>query len=116
MTPETMRRGTTMDRQRIISEVASAEDAKKIEETVKTGYAETSIENLVNWAAVEEDLEESYGRLADSAKTPATKEAFKQLQAESKRNMVEISGLVEYLEGLDRARVKRIELLNGLPP
>ena len=104
-----------MGRQRIISHVTSAEDARKIEETVKTGYAETSIENLVNWAGVEEDLEESYGLLADTATTPARKYVFRQLQAESKRNMVELTGLVEYLEGLDRARVKRIELLNGLP-
>ncbi len=105
-----------MAKARIISEVATPEDAKKIEETVKTGYAETSIENLVNWAAVEEDLEESYGQLADRAESPGRKEAFRRLQAESKRNMVELSGLVEYLEGLDRARVKRIELLGELPP
>ncbi len=105
-----------MAKQRIISEVASAEDARKVEETVKTGYAETSIENLVNWAAVEEDLEESYGKLAESSESPAKKEAFRKLQEESRRNMVELTGLVEYLEGLDRARVKRIELLNGLPP
>ncbi len=105
-----------MAKPRIISEVASPEDAKKIEETVKTGYAETSIENLVNWAAVEEDLEESYGQLADQAESPERKGAFKRLQEESKRNMVELSGLVEYLEGLERARVKRIELLGDLPP
>lgn len=105
-----------MDRQRIISEVGSAEDARKVEESVKTGYAETSIENLEYWAAVEEDLEESYGRLADEASTPGRKEAFRKLQAESKRNRVEISGLVDYLEGLDQARVKRIELLKELPP
>jgi rubrerythrin len=105
-----------MAKQRIISEVATPEDAKKVEETVKTGYTETSIENLVNWAAVEEDLEESYGQLAERAESPERKEVFKRLQAESKRNMVELSGLVEYLEGLDRARVKRIELLSGLQP
>ncbi len=105
-----------MAKPRMISEVATPEDAKKVEETVKTGYAETSIENLVNWAGVEEDLEESYGQLAERAESPARKEAFRRLQAESKRNMVELQGLVEYLEGLDRARVKRIELLRGLPP
>jgi uncharacterized protein Smg (DUF494 family) len=105
-----------MSRHRIISEVTTAEDARKVEETVKTGYAETSIENLVYWAAVEEDLEESYGRLADEAESPARKKTFRHLQEESKRNQVQISGLVEYLEGLDKARVKRIELLRGLPP
>ena len=104
-----------MTKQRIISDVNSAGDAKKIEETVKTGYAETSIENLVHWAGVEADLADSYGRLADEAKTQERQEAFRSLQKESERNMVELSGLVEYLEGLDKARIKRIELLSGLP-
>lgn len=104
-----------MTKQRIISEVNSAEDARKVEETVKTGYAETSIENLVHWAAVEDDLAESYGRLAEQAKTSEEQEVFRRLQKESERNMVELSGLVEYLEGLDRARVGRIELLSQLP-
>ncbi|HXY55997.1 MAG TPA: hypothetical protein VEH01_00145 [Nitrososphaerales archaeon] len=105
-----------MAKERIISEVDSAEDAKKIEETVKTGYAETSIENLVHWAAVEEDLAESYGQLAEKATNPERKESFTALQKESERNMVELSGLVEYLEGLDKARVRRIERLTQLPP
>ncbi len=104
-----------MTKERILSQVNSPDDARKVEESVKTGYAETSIENLVQWAAVEEDLAESYGMLADSEKSTERSKAFRLLQEESKRNMVEISGLVEYLEGLDRARVKRIELLKDLP-
>jgi len=103
-----------MKRARVIKEFDSVEDAKKVEETVKTGYAETSIESLVNWAAVEDDLAESYGRMADSSKGQAAHDAFLLLQQESRRNMVELEGLVEYLEGLDKARVKRIELLSGL--
>jgi hypothetical protein len=98
----------------VIKEFSSIEDAKKVEETVKTGYAETSIESLVNWAAVEEDLAESYGQMAESSKEPASHETFLLLQQESKRNMVELSGLVDYLEGLDKARIKRIEMLTKL--
>ena len=105
-----------MTKQRIISEVNSAQDAKKVEETVKTGYAETSIENLVHWAAVQEDLPETYGHLAEPTESPERQEAFRLLQKESERNMVELSGLVEHLEGLDKARIKRIELLSGLAP
>jgi rubrerythrin len=105
-----------MTRTRVIKEFDTTEDAKKVEETVKTGYAETSIESLVQWAAVEEDLAESYGELAEASKSPERASAFRQLQEESKRNMVELNGLVEYLEGLDRARVKRIELLSRLGP
>jgi hypothetical protein len=98
----------------VIVDFRTIEDAKKIEETVKTGYAETSIENLNQWAAVEEDLAESYGKLAELSETPARQGVFRQLHEESRRNMVELAGLVDYLEGLDRARVKRIELLAGL--
>ena len=103
-----------MTRTRILKEFSSTEDAKKVEETIKTGYSETAIENLVSWAAAEEDLAESYGQMAKESKKQATRDAFIRLQEESKRNMVEIAGLVEYLEGLDRARAKRIELLKGL--
>ena len=49
-----------MKRARVLKEFDSIDDAKKVEETVKTGYAETSIESLLHWAAVEEDLAESY--------------------------------------------------------
>jgi len=105
-----------LTRNRVIIEFSTTEDAKKVEETVKTGYAETAIENLNQWAAVEEDLAESYSKLAEMSKTPARQAVFRQLHEESKRNMVELAGLVDYLEGLDRARVKRIELLAGLSP
>lgn len=103
-----------MPKARVIKEFDSVDDARKVEETVKTGYTETSIESLVQWAAVEDDLAETYGKLAAATKDSAKHDAFLRLSEESKRNTVEISGLVEYLEGLDRARVKRIELLSGL--
>ena len=104
-----------MTRTRLLKEFNSTEDARKVEETVKTGYSETAIENLVHWAAVEEDLAESYAKMAEVATNQARRDAFIRLQEESKRDMVEISGLVEYLEGLDRARATRIELLKSLP-
>jgi len=103
-----------MTRTRLLKEINSIEDAKKVEETVKTGYTETAIENLVYWAAAEEDLAESYGQMAQDSKSQARRDAYIRLQEDSKRNMVEISGLVDYLKGLDDARAKRIELLKGL--
>jgi len=105
-----------MTRTRLLKEFNSIEDAKKIEETVKTGYTETAIENLVYWAAAEEDLAESYEQMAQDSNDQARRDAFIRLQEDSKRNMVEISGLVEYLKGLDGARAKRIDLLKGLHP
>ena len=105
-----------MTRARLLKEINSIEDAKKVEETVKTGYTETAIENLEYWAAAEEDLAESYEQMAKDSKNQARRDAYIRLQEDSKRNTVEISGLVDYLKGLDDARAKRIELLKGLHP
>lgn len=103
-----------MTRNRVIVEFDSVDDAKKVEETVKTGYAETSIENLTQWLAVEEDLVDSYGRMAESAKNSKQRDAFKKLQGESKTNLSELARLLKSLEVLDKARIARIDLLSGL--
>ncbi|MDE1857546.1 MAG: hypothetical protein KGI26_00565 [Thaumarchaeota archaeon] len=99
---------------RVLTEFDSTVDAKKVEETVKTGYIDTTVENLVQWCAVEDDLADTYGRLADAAKGQAEKAAFKQLRDESERNKAELSKLLKVVEELDRARVGRIERLAGL--
>jgi len=105
-----------MDRERVISEVKTAEEAKKVEETVKTGYLEATIDTLVNWVGVEEDLVNSYEGLSNRAQTPAAKTAFKELSDGSKKNVVELTALQRSLEGLDRDRVQRIKLLVSLEP
>jgi len=103
-----------MTRTRLLKEINSTEDARKVEETVKTGYAETTIENLTHWLAAEEDLVDSYGHLADSTDDAKKKTAFRKLQAESKANIARLAELLKSLEELDRARTERIGLLGGL--
>jgi hypothetical protein len=102
-------------RNRVIVDFDSTADARKVEETVKTGYVEVSIESLEQWMAVEDDLAESYGKMAEASKDPARKKGFHELEAESKKNVTELSGILKSMEELDRARVRRIELLKGLP-
>lgn len=99
---------------RVLTEFDSVGDAKKVEETVKTGYIDTTVENLVQWCAVEDDLADTYGRLADGAKGQAERTAFKQLRDESERNKAELSKLLKLVEELDGARVGRIERLARL--
>jgi hypothetical protein len=103
-----------MARNRVIVEFDTANDAKKVEETVKTGYAEPSIESLFQWIAVEEDLEETYGRLSESSSVQKERSAFRELREESKTNVAELSRLLKSFEALDNARVRRIEVLAGL--
>ncbi|HYC26932.1 MAG TPA: hypothetical protein VEB67_02795 [Nitrososphaerales archaeon] len=105
-----------MRRDRVIVDFDGAEDAKKVEETVKTGYAETAIETVIHWIAVEEDLVDSYGRLAAGAGSVEKKAVFGDLENGSKSNVEELRRLLAELEVLDRARVARIESLTSLPP
>jgi len=105
-----------MTRERIIAEVETVSDAKKVEETVKTGYAEASIETILNWIGVEEDLASSYERLAGMPGNASKKAAFQQLARESRENVTSLEGLRKALENLDRARATRISLLGKLNP
>jgi hypothetical protein len=99
---------------RVIAEVRSAEAAKKVEETIKTGYLEATIDSLTNWRAVEDDLADSYESLASKEQSPAAKAAYRKLCDESRKTFDQIADLQESLEGLDKARVQRLKLLNSL--
>ncbi|HUK80917.1 MAG TPA: hypothetical protein VLU91_09705 [Nitrososphaerales archaeon] len=103
-----------MTHTRLLKEFSSTEDARKVEETVKTGYSEACLENLTHWLAAEEDLVDSYGRLSESTNDPQKKSAFKKLQSLSMANMDHLVELQKSLEKLDKARLERIELLSGL--
>lgn len=105
-----------MKTERIIKELETVEEAKKVEEAVKTGYAETSIETLTNWIAVEEDLTDSYMSLAEKPENAPWRWVFLQLAQESRKDMDMLSELQKSLEGLDTKRAYRISLLAGLKP
>jgi hypothetical protein len=103
-----------LGKERLIADVNTAEEAKKVEETVKTGYLEATLDTLVNWIGVEDDLADSYEGLASKAQTPAAKTAYKRLCDESRKNIEQLTGLQKSLESLDRARVQRLKLLASL--
>lgn len=102
-----------MSKERVIAEVRTADQAKRVEETIKTGYIEVCIENLVNWMAVEDDIASSYSELSRTAAGPA-KEAFQRLHSESRADVQKLGGLVATFEGLNKQRIARIELLRNL--
>jgi hypothetical protein len=99
-----------MKRERIIAEFETVEDAKKVEETVKTGYAESTIETVNHWLAVEEDLASSYDRLAPR-QAGRRRGVFEALAKQSRANMAALAELRKTLERLDGDRVQRIKLL-----
>ncbi len=103
-----------MKRTRVIAELDTAEEARRVEESVKTGYLDSTIESLTQWRAVEEDLAESYAGLAQSSKDEKTRERFMSLHEGSRRAAPQITQLLTSLEELDRARVERIGVLSKM--
>jgi hypothetical protein len=103
-----------MSRNRVIVDLRTSDDAKKVEESVKTGYCETAIESLLAWTAVEHDLVESYGHLAAGANDGAAKSAYLRLKQESEKDSAALARLLGEFESLDRSRIARIELLNTI--
>lgn len=103
-----------MGKERILVDFDTAMDAKKVEETVKTGYAETTVENIVNWVAAEGDLADTYSRLASRESDQREKEVYLQLQSQSRDTIALLSKLLDSFESMDRARVRRIQMLGEL--
>ena len=98
-----------MKRPRVIAEIDSFEQAKRVEETVKTGYAETTQEEIVQWMAVEEDLISSYRKMEAATEGKGQRELAGRLRAESEENLKSLAELLEKLKALDAQRARRIE-------
>jgi hypothetical protein len=101
--------GIEMKRPRVIVEIRSYEQAKRVEETVKTGYAETTQEELLQWMAVEEDLAGSYRKLESEADGNAQRELAAKLREESEGNLKSLANILGTLKALDAQRARRIE-------
>ena len=98
-----------MKRPRVITEIDSFEQAKRVEETVKTGYAETTQEEVVQWMAVEEDLISSYKKMETAAGGKGQRELAERLRAESEENLKSLAEILEKLKALDAQRARRIK-------
>jgi hypothetical protein len=81
---------------------------------VKTGFVDASIETLVQWIAVEEDLASSYEKISATADSKEFRETADKLRAESLEMQKVLGQMVKELDNLDKESVKRIERLQRL--
>lgn len=102
-----------MGRGRIISEVTSPAEARKVEETVKTGYAEPILESLLNWIGVEEDLASSYERLGGGGGSH-NRPGFQELAREAKKNAELLDGIRKSVDALNATQERRVEALKKM--
>lgn len=103
-----------MKQGRMIVDIETMEQARRVEETVKSGYSEVIIESLVNWLAVEEDLASSYDKLAKILPDEAGREAAAKLCELSKKEMTVLTDFLAKFEEIDAKRKKRIQTVAGL--
>jgi hypothetical protein len=103
-----------MKRDRMIVEIENMEQARRVEETVKSGYADAIIESLVQWLAVEEDLVSSYEKLAKELPDAPRRDAAARLCEKSKKEIAALSGFLAKFEEIDADRKKRIQTVTAL--
>ncbi len=99
-----------LSRERVIVDIESLGQALKLEQTVRTGYCDPIIENLLAWIAIEEDLASSYDKLLDKHQEEKRK-VVSMLSDESKRNIELLHGLLKSVEEFGVARDQRIRMI-----
>ncbi len=103
-----------MSRERVIVEIENLEQAFKVEQTIKTGYCDTIVDNLTQWIAVEEDLANSYRDLAVKSQPQELKGALSGLEEESRQNIALLHSLLRSTEEFGEARIRREKMLEHL--
>lgn len=100
-------------RQRILVDIETVEQARKIEETVKSGYLDATIEHLLQWIAVEEDIISSYGQL--SARGDGDRALmYGNFARNSSVNLRQLNMFLEACESMASERKERIAKLSTL--
>ena len=74
-------------RERVIKEIETVDQAIKAEKDVETGYHGVIEENITYWLAVEEDIVESYTKLAKRSKSRTTKTTLNKIIQDSKNHI-----------------------------
>lgn len=74
-------------RERIIKDVETFDQAVKAEKDVESGYHGVIEENISYWLAVEEDIVDSYTKLAKNSKNRKIKTTLKKIIEDSKNHI-----------------------------
>jgi hypothetical protein len=99
---------------RMLVDISSLDEARRVEETIKTGYIDVIIENIVNWIGIEEDLAASYEKLSKSLARSDQRELANELQVLSDSDVSVLRRWLEEFEGLENEYKKRIRLVKKL--
>ncbi|MGA2461843.1 MAG: hypothetical protein ABSF82_10515 [Candidatus Bathyarchaeia archaeon] len=74
-------------RERIINDIETLDQAVKAEKDVEIGYHGVIEENLTHWVAVEQDIIESYTKLANQSDNKKIKNTLTKIVEDSKNHV-----------------------------
>ena len=99
---------------RILADIRTMEEAQRVEESIKTGYVEPIIENIVNWIGAEEDLADSYEKFSKALPSSEEQKTANALYVLSNSDADVLRRRLEEFEGFDSEYRKRIKLVKHL--
>ena len=80
-------------RERIIKDIETVDQAIKAEKDVESGYHGVIEENLSYWLAVEEDIVDSYMKLAKKTRSKTIKSTLNKIIKDSKRHILMLTSI-----------------------
>ena len=112
--PNEKRETEDFERPRILVDIKTMDDARRVEEIVKIGYIQVALENISNWIVVEEDLSESYEKFSRSLSRPEERETANALHMLSSSDAEILRKKLAEFEALDAESRKRINIVKKL--
>ena len=103
-----------MSRSRIIRNIENFEDAVKVEMSVESGYHGVIDEQISYWIAVEEDVADSYSKIAERTDDPKVKAVLARIVSDSRRHAQILRDVLGAFEKIIRDEEEHARLLGEL--
>ncbi len=101
-------------RERIIRDIETVDQAVKAEKDVETGYHGVIEENLTYWLAVEEDIIESYTKLARQTDNKKIKATLGKILEDSKNHVRMLTSIRKSFTKIMSDEQRHGKMLEGL--
>jgi rubrerythrin len=103
-----------VSRSRIIKKIENFEDAVKVEMSVESGYHGVIDEHISYWIAVEEDVADSYSKIADRTDDAKVKTVLARIVSDSRRHAQMLRDVLGTFEKIIRDEEEHARLLGEL--
>jgi rubrerythrin len=103
-----------VSRSRIIGKIENFEDAVKVETSVESGYHGVIDEHISYWIAVEEDVADSYSKIAERTDNAKVKSVLEKIVSDSRRHAQMLRDVLGTFEKIIKDEREHARLLGEL--